>query len=181
MNLPVFHLPRLALHITQQLVGIMLFPDSAADRQRLDRAFQFEFAAPLIKSGAAKISNPVAYDRYQDIYTPSCDQIGQFAKNLGQDPSLVGAILLLTLGTRPELASINLSISSLENAYKNKQKGTSRRTLETLWPRFRTVAHFWAAYQVWMDKTIKRDFEILDGFPCQGQLDWRGNSHPWGW
>ena len=144
----------------------MLFPDSAADRQRLDRAFQYEFAAPHITSEAAIINNPVAYDRYLNTYISSEEQIIQAIQKLGHDLTLAGAILTMTVGTDPKIASLNLTYQSIANAYNNKTVGVSPRKLETIWPAYRTVAHFWAAHQVWIDKITKRDFEILEGFPC---------------
>ena len=55
---------------------------------------------------------------------------------------------------------------AISKEYTCKFTGISKRKLETLWQEYRTVAHLWAAHQVWISAGAILDMEILPGFPC---------------
>lgn len=163
--MPVFILPQSYTMITQELTGIMLFPNSVADRRKLAMSYAYDFSKPYIDAGIAKVADPKRFERYARMHKSAPEIIEQAAKETGYDPTLAGAILLLTVGTDRKVASVNLTILSLDQAYKNN-KATSRRKLEGLWQKYRTVAHFWTAHQVWVAPEVMPDMKRLPGFPC---------------
>lgn len=164
--MPIFQLPDSHEMIAQELTGIMLFPKSLKNRRRLRNAFLMEFAHELLDKNIGSIQEPDVYKKNLKRHIPSQIIISQAAKELGHGPTLVGAMLLLTLGTESKVASLNLSTHALDYAYKNKKIGTSKRKMETLWKKYQAVAHFWAAHQIWITPGAISNTKVLEGFPC---------------
>jgi len=124
------------------LVGVMLFPESEEKIIELIRA---------VVTGQ--------YQQAQKIIQTALDESGRAA-------TLSGALLLLTIRTNPNIASLNLSKEALYKGYGNKIMGVSKSTQNAAWKEFNTVAHLWAAQQVFSDPRAFPDMKILPGFPC---------------
>jgi hypothetical protein len=163
--MPIFNLPNSNEAIVAALTGVMLFPRAVAKRRMLATAYRVELGIHLLKAGIGKIENPELYEEHLKNHIPPHILIDQAAKEIGDHPTLAGAMLLLTLGTDRKVASLNLTKLALDNAYKSR-KQTSKRKLEYLWKEYESVAHFWAAHQIWIDADNFQNTEILPGFPC---------------
>jgi len=151
---------------TQQIASIMLYPDCLRSRKIFLISFKHEENIDLLKRGIMQVNDPIKYAKFIKNNRSPKEHIEEAAKTIKFAASLTGAILLLVLGTDPQISSINLAIQSIEKEYKNKKTQISRRSLETSWQQYRSVAHLWAAHQIWISKGAIRDMTILDGFPC---------------
>lgn len=163
--MPIFHLPQSPRKTTEELAGIMLFSTSVKKRRSLKRAFALDWAQQLIAAKFFEIRNAALYEKHLKNHVSASILINHAAEEMGSDPTLAGAMLLLTLGTDRRVASLNLSNLALDLAYKNKRP-TSKRKLEYIWQEYRTVAHFWAAHQIWITPGAMPNTKILEGFPC---------------
>lgn len=163
--MPVFKLLQSNPMITHQLAWIMMCPKDVGTRNKLKIAHSWDIADTLINSGIAEIQDQELYNKRKKERISYTDAFDEIAKQVGNGPSLVGAQLLATLAIDKKIASLNLSREMLDNAYKNKA-ATSRRRLIYLWKEYESVAHFWAAHQIWISPDALPGRQILDGFPC---------------
>ena len=162
--MPIFKLPPSNIDITQRLAAIMLYPNDVAMRKRLQKAFLIDVSNFLVGEGLAQITDAQLHKEHQKDHVRYADMINQAIMEGKDGPSLVGAQLLATLGNDPKIASLNFSRDVLERAYKNR-KATSKRRQIDLWNKYESVAHFWAAHQIWMDPGAIVNLNVLEGFP----------------
>ncbi len=116
-------------------MGVMLFPHSSAKRRALNHSFVGARANCLLERGIGKIVDEALYTKHLEKYVSPQELIEREVKEIGDAPTLAGAMLLLTLATDPRVASLNLSNLALDRIYKCK-KQTSKRKLEYLWPEY---------------------------------------------
>lgn len=163
--MPILQLPTSHRAITEAVTGIMVFPTSLSKRRELKRAFALDWARPLVDAKVLEIRDTALYEENLKNHVPAAALVNRAAEEMGSDPTLAGAMLLLTLGTDRRVASLNLSNLALDLAYKNKRP-TSKRKLEYIWQEYQSVAHFWAAHQIWITPGAMPNVTILEGFPC---------------